>query len=131
MYSFLSRDLPKQPPDYSEGDLYKIIDIHGHIFEIYYGYYEDCDRENPTVDPMPIYPDFLENPEYTNDGFPFVTKMQDACSHYQGRITKENDCADCRFYSHGDELIGICMCTKNRVLSDQTENMHYIKEETE
>lgn len=98
-----------------EGELFKIIHAHGKLFPIYYGYYEECDRVNPAVEPMPIYPDFITEPQYTQEGFPFVTKMQTACAHYRGRSAKEQDCADCEYYKHGDELLGICICMKNRV----------------
>lgn len=98
-----------------EGELFKVIHIHGKSFPIYYGFYEDCDRHNPAVDPMPIYPDFTRKPQYTEEGFPFVTKMQTACNHYRGRSVNEQDCAECEYYKHGDELLGICVCMKNRV----------------
>ncbi len=108
-----------QRPIFQEGDLYKIISLHGHTFPLYYGYYEECERQNPEIDPMPIYPDFLKEPRYTDDGFPFVTKMQDACKHYNGKTGKYNDCAECACYLHGDELIGICICPKNKQNSDK------------
>ncbi len=40
-----------------EGDLFKIIELHGATFEIRYGYYEDIDRK---YDPVVIYPDFVK-----------------------------------------------------------------------
>lgn len=97
-----------------EGTLYKILNIHGHSFPLYYGYYEEYERQNPAVDPMPIYPDFQKEPRYTKEGFPFVTKMQDTCRYYQGKDIKFRDCADCDHYQHGDELLGICICPKNK-----------------
>ncbi len=104
----------------SEGDIYKILNLHGHIFEIRYGYYEDYERNNPFIEPIPIYPNFLDAPKYTEEGFPFVTKMQDACEHYQGEYEQEADCAECKYYSHCDELIGVCKCINNKLsrLSD-------------
>jgi len=104
-----------QTPTHKEGDLFKKLEISGECFEIYYGYYEDCERENPAISPMPIYPNFLKEPKYTADGFPFVTKMQDACKHYNGKDTKYNECAECTFYTHGDDFIGICKCQKNHL----------------
>lgn len=98
---------------YREGDHYKTVKLHGHTFELYYGFYEECDRENPNIDPMPIYPDFKKEAVLTPEGMPFVTKMQDACIHYIGKQTKEAECADCEFYKHGEELIGVCACPKN------------------
>lgn len=101
-------------PPQSEGALYRIIEIFGEVFEIYYGYYEECERENPNVEPMPIYPDFLINPQFTKDGYPFVTKMQDACRFYKGKPSKFSECAECSYYRHGDDFLGICGNDKNK-----------------
>lgn len=98
----------------AEGELYKVLHIEGHSFSLYYGYYEACDRENPAMEPMPIYPDFSKEPKYTAKGFPFVTQMQDACPHYQGRRGICCDCGDCKHFLHGEELIGICGCPDKR-----------------
>ena len=97
-----------------EGELYKKLEIFGRFFELRYGYYEQKDRENPMVNPIPIYPDFLSLPEYTEDGRPFVTKMQDACLCYRGEVTRFAECGDCEHYSHGEELIGVCENRLNR-----------------
>lgn len=105
-----------------EGDLFKRMELHGHIFEIYYGYYEDFERENPMIDPMPIYPDFSKRPKYTKDGFPFVTKMQDGCSHFEALSGKIKECAECRYYQHGDELLGVCICPGNKRSAASSEN---------
>ena len=98
---------------HKEGDLFKNLRIHGQDFKIYYGYYEEYERYSPDALPMPIYPDFKENPQYTKDGFPFVTKMQDACKYYKGKIQRFSDCAECEYYKHGADLIGICICSQN------------------
>lgn len=98
---------------FREGDLYKTVRLHGHTFELYYGFYEECDRENPDIEPMPIYPNFLKEPKYTASGLPFVTKMQDSCKYYKGKHGKETECADCEYYKHGEELIGVCSCPEN------------------
>jgi len=105
---------PNGVPSHSEGELYKRLDIHGKVFEIKYGYYEECDRNNPVVEPMPIYPDFIKNPIYTNEGLPFVTKMQDVCQYYKGKDGVDNGCAECEYYRHGEELIGVCTCVENK-----------------
>lgn len=97
-----------------EGELYKVLHLHGHRFELAYGYYEACERDNPLVDPMPIYPDFRKDPKFTGTGAPFVTKMQDVCAHYQGKAIRCPECAECRFYSHCEDLIGICTCPENQ-----------------
>ena len=102
------KDVPK------EGDLYARIEHEGRTFELYYGYYEECDRQNPMVHPVPLYPNFVEHPQYDNEGYPFATEMQDACRYYEGKPGKYNDCAECQYYLHGDELLGICTCPKNK-----------------
>ncbi len=101
------------PP--GEGELYKEINIFGERFEIFYGYYEECERDNENIEPMPIYPDFIINPKFTKDGRPFVTKMQDACKYYKGKILTYKECADCEFYRHGEDFLGICMHEKNKI----------------
>lgn len=93
-----------------EGDVYKILRIHDCEFKLLYGYYETQERENPAIDPMPIYPDFIKEPWFTKAGLPFVTKMQDTCEHFQGKASCFSECADCSFYSHGEDLIGLCVC---------------------
>lgn len=112
----LSILLNKQPTPtespHKEGELYKTIDLYGSVFHIYYGYYEEIDRKNPQAEPMPIYPDFLKDPQKTNDGFEFVTKMQDACSSYIGEANACPECADCKFFKEGSDLIGVCTCRK-------------------
>lgn len=95
-----------------EGDLYKVIALHGKHFEIRYGYYEEIDRCNA---PMAIYPDFLQNPTYTPDGAPFVTHMQTPCAHYKRKGTDDDrDCSTCIHMEQGEELIAVCRCKENQ-----------------
>lgn len=96
-----------------EGDLYKTLTVHGETFHLYYGYYDEIERNSPYSELIPIYPNFLKEPIYTEDGRPFVTQMQDACSHYDGHCTGE-ECYACRHFRPGEELIGICSCAQNR-----------------
>ncbi len=94
-----------------EGDLFKIIELYGQIFELRYGYYEEYEREKG--EPVPIYPDFTRQPVYTNEGFPFVTQMQELCQHGVSPF-EEGCCVDCPHFEAGDELIGICKNIKNK-----------------
>lgn len=94
-----------------DGDLYKIITLFGEVFELRYGYYEDFERGRG--EPVPIYPDFEENPVYTKEGFPFVTQMQSLCTHGKSKF-EDGCCVDCDHYSQGDDLIGICTNAKNK-----------------
>ncbi len=94
-----------------DGDLFKAVKLFGHTFELRYGYYEEYERDSG--EPVPIYPDFIKHPVYRDDGFPFVTQMQELCRHGESKF-KDGCCVDCRYYSHGDDLIGICTNEKNK-----------------
>ena len=102
------------PP--KEGDLYKVVTTYGKEFELRYGYYEECDRENPLCDPVVIYPDFIKEPMFTQSGEPFVTMMQDACEVFDGdsRPTKDSTCAECKHFKRGEEWFGICASAHKR-----------------
>lgn len=91
-----------------EGDLYKMVRVFGVDFELRYGYYDDTERESRYNDPIPIYPDFKRAPRYSEEGYPFVTAMQDACEDFRGR-DPESGCYGCSHFRHGEELLGICM----------------------
>jgi hypothetical protein len=110
MLSYLKKH---EAPPPTEGALYKTVEIEGKRFSLYYGYYEECDRENPFCDPIPIYPDFLKDPIYTNEGYPFATDMQDACEHYGGHSPEEG-CYSCRHYKKCEEFFGICLSPERR-----------------
>lgn len=102
-----------------EGDIFKTIILHGKSFELRYGYYEDFERESEFGEPIPIYPDFLKSPQYSNEGYPFVTQMQEKCS--DAIIFQNGDCCtDCIYYHHGEELLGLCKCEKKRILLNGT-----------
>lgn len=107
--TFKMDSIPEKP---KEGDLYRVIELHGRTFEIRYGYYEEIDRQ---YDPMEIYPDFLQNPIYTKDGYPFVTLMQEPCQHFKKRGKEpEEDCENCKYMERGEELIALCRCPQNK-----------------
>ena len=95
---------------HKEGELYKIVTVCGKTFELRYGYYEECDRQNPLCEPIAIYPDFINAPAYADTGEPFVTAVQDACKHYRGEIKRTSDttCAECKYFRCGEDWIGIC-----------------------
>ncbi len=100
-----------------EGELFKIIQVEGMTFEIRYGYYEECDRHSKDAQPVEIYPDFIEKPQYTGEGVPFATEMQSSCEHYKGKIYEDSVCGDCAFYQGCDELLGLCTCPKKLIAS--------------
>lgn len=93
-----------------DGDLYRVVELFGQRFELRYGYYEEYERHSS--EPVPIYPDLKKSPVYSEDGHPFVTQMQELCAHGESKFT-DGCCVDCKHYSHGDDLIGICTNEKN------------------
>ena len=105
-------------PKRMEGTLYNTIELYGNTFKIYYGYYEDYERESEYGDPIPIYPDFLQSPLYTGDGYPFVTKMQSICEHGKSGFA-DACCADCPYFLHGADMIGTCRCEENRLRKNE------------
>ena len=109
----IQNDFPQTELAHKEGDLYKIITTYGKSFELRYGYYGDCDRK---YEPNVIYPDFLREPVYTDNGEPFVTMVQDACRSYRGEMkrTQDTTCYECKYFQRGEDWIGICACPKNK-----------------
>lgn len=95
-----------------DGDLYKQVDAFGKSFEIRYGYYEEFEKDSG--EPIPIYPNFLKHPVYTDDGYPFVTAIQDACEYAETDDIGFGLCSECRFFDEGDDFIGICLSPENR-----------------
>ena len=96
----------------NEGMLFKRIELLGRVFEIYYGYYDENDRKSSYNESIPIYPDFKANPVYTDEGFRFVTAMQDKCEHFKGS-DKLDSCIGCAYFKFGCDLIGICQNKNN------------------
>lgn len=97
-----------------EGELYKIIELYGKTFEIRYGFYEESDRLNRYAEPVEIYPDFIKQPQYTDDGCPFITAIQSPCEHFHGKRDENSTCEECSHYKHCEELLAICTCSENR-----------------
>lgn len=103
-----------------EGDIHEVVCVGGHTFTIRYGYYNETER--CTTDPIPIYPCFLSKPHYTAEGFPLVTRIQDACEYYFTGEGSAGDgwCADCLHCSGDQGEIGICQCVHRRKQQPQT-----------
>lgn len=113
----IQNDFPQQKTIPEEGELYKTVKTFGRIFELRYGYYDECDRNNPLIEcPVPIYPDFTRAPVYTDEGAPFVTMMQDACKSYKGEKKRNTDttCEECKYFERGEDWFGICTCPKKQ-----------------
>ena len=101
---------------HAEGELYKQFELRGRTFTLYYGYYEECDRQNPLCEPIVIYPNFLKEPIFTDSGEPFATVVQDVCTSYKGEAkrTADTTCCECNYFQRGEDWIGICTCPKNK-----------------
>ena len=113
MFKTLLKQAPiPESPEPREGDLYRRIELFGKIFELRYGYYEEKDRRGV---PDVIYPNFIKEPTYTDDGRRFVTMMQDACGHFAGSINAAADstCGECQYFRHGEAWLGVCTCSQN------------------
>ena len=96
-----------------EGDLYKTIKISNHVFDIKYGYYEETDRYSKYSELIPIFPNLLENPLYTEEGYLIATQMQDGCAHFEGEKNLHL-CLKCMHYKKVDDLMGVCFCISNQ-----------------
>ncbi|MBE6712702.1 MAG: hypothetical protein E7580_04170 [Ruminococcaceae bacterium] len=118
-------DTNKAPPVVpKEGDLYKEVTIGGKTFRLFYGYYEEFEREGQYNDPMPIYPDLQEEPIFTDDGEPIITAIQDVCEHYSGKPNAIGDgCIDCLFFEQCEELFGICKNKSRKQVSEIQTNV--------
>ena len=98
-----------------EGDLYKILEVGGHRFELRFGFYAEFERENGV--PVVIYPDLYNQRVYADDGRMLVTAVQDPCPHYTvpAGKTKDECCCDCQYYFNSGDDVGICACAANSI----------------
>ena len=110
---------PEEKKPHKEGELYKVLTAFGREFALYYGYYEDIDRHSKYAEPTEIYPDFIKHPIFTEDGYPFVTAIQNPCAHYKKERNTTDKCVDCIYFKKGEELFGLCTCPQNQ--RNQTE----------
>lgn len=97
------------------GDLYKIIEIDHVKFYIKYGYYDDNDKYSKYSEPIPIFPDFINSPQYNHEGYSFVTHLQDKCKHYIGN-NNDDCCYHCSYFEKKEDLIGLCKCQERKIL---------------
>lgn len=97
-----------------EGDLYKTFTVDTYTFEIRYGYYAENERNR--VEPLPIFPDFVNNPVCTASGVPITTRLQIPCVHYQSSCPERPDgwCGDCVHYESYKDEFGLCRCRERK-----------------
>ena len=97
----------------AEGDLYRILNVAGHDFELRYGYYEESERQH--CPPVVVYPNLQAAPLYSPEGNPLVTQVQDICEHCRAPDGEEAHwCSDCIYFSGEHRDIGICRCAHRR-----------------
>ncbi len=100
--------------------LYKVFRVGGRSFPVYLEYDEQFDET------YPAYPDFGKQPEYTEDGRPFATAVQESCPHARPNASGEGlpgDCGGCGWFYREQtpyDLIGVCCCEARRINSNQT-----------
>jgi hypothetical protein len=87
----------------------KTILIKGHRFDLYKYY------DNSLGEELINYPNFKENPEYTNDDRPFVMAIQECCPLGEPIDLNNSDLYDCSgckwfFLESPTDAIGVCMC---------------------
>lgn len=92
-----------------DGMLYRITQVEGTRFEIYYRY-ESEEEKRRGWEPAPVYPDFIEKPQYSASGYPFANAFQEVCPHYRKKPTQNDDdwCDLCEYFEKGDDCIGVC-----------------------
>lgn len=102
-----------------EGDLYTVVTIGPHSFELRYGYCDERDRISG--EPYILYPDLLTQPHFTPGGYRIVSALQSVCKYYvipEGR-EREDCCYTCNHYPNAKDEIGICRCEDMRKLPDR------------
>lgn len=97
-----------------EGTLYRTYMIDDYKFDIFYGYYDENERGR--VEPLPVFPDLMEQRVYAASGEMIVTALQAPCAQYDAKDPNrpEEWCGDCLHYAGGKAEIGICVHQENR-----------------
>lgn len=104
-----------------EKHLHKIYQVGDRSFPIYFEYDEQMGER------YPAYPDFEEHPEYTREGHPFVTAVQERCPFVKVKSLEEempSECSDCAWFYREHtpyDPIGICMCDARRYKPNEGE----------
>lgn len=97
----------------------KTYHVGGRTFPVYLEYDEEMEES------YPVYPDFEEHPEYTDEGRPFATAAQESCPNAKPGAPGEvppGDCGGCGWFYREQtpcDPIGICMCDLRGVKDDK------------
>ncbi len=93
---------------------YRVCRVYGRVFTI------NLEYDDQLGESYPVYPDFSENPEYTDEGRPFATAEQDSCSFCKPKApnkTIPSDCGGCGWFFREQtpyDPIGVCMSGERR-----------------
>lgn len=94
---------------------YKVYWAGGRRFSIYLEYYKQMGES------YPVYPDFVEYPEYTDEGRPFAIAAQESCPHARPKAPGKpltGDCGGCGWFHRDNspyDPIGVCLCEARRL----------------
>ena len=115
MRILVKQDLPE---DYKDGELYEILCVGGHRFEIYCGYLSKHDAKMKVA--VPLYPNFTKEPKYDPNGYRLTSCGTDPCRYADLMPTSSeySTCLNCRHFdriSDPPEFIGICKNEKRRL----------------
>ena len=91
----------------------KICSAGGREFLIYREYDDIAEKD------ILNYPDFEDDPQYTDEGYPFATAVQECCEYFlddgAGEDEPSGDCGSCKWFKREEtlyDMIGVCMCDK-------------------
>ncbi len=98
------------------GKLYRVFRCFGREFPVYYEY---SDEDGNAI---PGYPDFEDEPQYTQDGRPFLLSVQEGCDYAEAGAPDEavdGECGGCKYFCREPEapfsVFGICLCEARRL----------------
>lgn len=99
--------------------LFRVFTVAGREFHIYYEYYEAMGKSYPD------YPDFVSQPEYTDEGYAYAHYVQEGCLYgtaKDGSPGIPENCGMCSYFRRekADVPIGVCLNKNQR--STDTEN---------
>ncbi|MEM5770448.1 MAG: hypothetical protein AAGU32_19505 [Bacillota bacterium] len=99
---------------YIKKHAYKVCRVGKRQFPICFEYDQQLNES------YPVYPDFEQHPEYTDDGRPFATAVQESCPYCSpvapGGLLP-SDCGGCGWFFREEtpyDPIGVCMCDGRR-----------------
>ena len=100
-------------------NLFRVFQVAGRKFSIYYEYYEQMGKSYPD------YPDFVSCPEYTEEGYAFAHYVQEGCPYgaaKDGSLGIPENCGMCSYFRWEKLDIPIGVCFNESLKSTGIEN---------